>query len=243
MVYRGMKKILFFLLIVSLGIVVAIIVVRSKTNTILTERLVDEVPAIEISGVLDAAGARKIVKLLKQAEATRPAFIVLSFDSPGGELAGTFDVADAISSLSIPTVAFVREGIAGTVFMIAATNQIYFAPDGICGAAAPIIVTANSEIDEMSRKIRILAQTKVQGYAESNGHDPAVFGAMMDPGIELTRDGNAWKTRGTLLSLTAQEAAMIGLSIGTAASVEEVVSKHKLLISEKVEIEPPPASP
>jgi hypothetical protein len=50
-----------------------------------------------------------------------------------------------------------------------------------------------------------------------------VLEAMMDPEVELRRDGKEWKTKDTLLALTAREAVEIGLAVAIAESVEEVI--------------------
>lgn len=222
-----MKKILLALALVVTGIVLAALVLNFRTDTLVVERDTVGVPVIEISGALDQAGARKIIRALRRAESSKPAFVVISFDSPGGEVSGILQVADAISGLSVRVVGLVKEGVSGTVFMIAACDRIYFTPKGVCGAASFIMLNNEPQAAGMFQKVQTYIGSKVKGYAEANGHDADIFLAMTDPGTELIRGEKVWKKRGELLTLTATEALAIGLSAGTFGSPEDILAIRK----------------
>jgi membrane-bound ClpP family serine protease len=150
--------------------------------------------------------------------------VVISFDSPGGDVAGTLAVADEISGLSAPTAGLVKVGAGGTVVMIAAVDRIYFSPGGLCGAASFGVPPG---APEALQNIQSHVGSKVKRYAEANGHASDVFLALTDENAELVRDAKVWKRRGEIMTLTAQEAHAIGLSVGTLASPEEIIAKEK----------------
>ena len=219
-----MKKLLrtLALLVVALGLVAWS--VYRKTDTVVAVGAASGMPLIEISGPLDAAGARKVVSALQRAEQNRPAMILVSFDSPGGEIAGTLKVAD----LSVPVIGWVKESQGGTVLLMAAVDRIYFSPAGVCASAASVVGSDNPDADRMMQKLQNLLATKISDWAEARGHDPDIFLALVDPNVELIRDGVVWKQKGQALVLTADEALKLGLSSGTAASPEEMIAKQAM---------------
>ncbi len=225
--FQLVKKIPLALALVFIGFVFPAFgsVVRTETKVVEYDGV--SVPLIEISGALKQSGVEKIVRALRQAESTKPPFIVITFDSQGGELAGALEIADTINSLSVPTIGLVNEGMGGSVVMIAAVDQIYFSAEGVCGAASSAMVNSTPEAADMARKIRTYLGTKMKFYAEANGHDADIFLAMTDPDTELTRGAKVWKTKGNLLRLTAPKALAIGLSAGTVESLAGVFPIRK----------------
>ena len=214
------------ILVVALGLVAWS--VYRKTDTVVAVGAASGMPLIEISGPLDAAGARKVVSALQRAEQNRPAMILVSFESPGGEIAGTLKVADTLAGLSVPVIGWVKESQGGTVLLMAAVDRIYFSPAGVCASAASVVGSDNPDADRMMQKLQNLLATKISDWAEARGHDPDIFLALVDPNVELIHDGVVWKQKGQALVLTADEALKLGLSSGTAASPEEMIAKQAM---------------
>lgn len=222
-----MKKLLLILALLIVGSGLVAWVVYQKTDTVVAVSEVSGVPLIEISGALDAAGARKIVRALQEAERNRPAMILVSVDSPGGEIGGTLNVADTLAGLSVPVVGWVKESLGGTVLLMAALDRLYFSPTGVCGSAAIAMPSAGPGEDPAVQKLRSYLATKIRAWSKTNGHDSDILVALVDPSVELIRDGVIWKQPGQALALTADEALKLRLSSGTAASPEEIIAKQK----------------
>ena len=134
--------------------------------------------------------------------------VVLDMKTPGGSLGTTFEILEAIGKFKGETATFVNdEAISAGSFISAMTDNIYFAPSGIIGAAAPVMSTGG-EIDE-SMKMKIVSYLKARIRSISEGHAfrGEVISAMIDSDYELKIGDEVLKAKGELLSLTATEAA------------------------------------
>src|SRR5450759_340174 len=79
---------------------------------------------------------------LKEAAAQNADMVVLDVKTPGGALDTTFDIMEALAKFPGKTVAFVNnEAMSAGAFISAMTDEIWFAPDGVIGAAAPVMAT------------------------------------------------------------------------------------------------------
>ena len=134
--------------------------------------------------------------------------VVLDMNTPGGSLGTTFEILEAIGKFKGETATFVNdEAISAGSFISAMTDNIYFAPTGIIGAAAPVMSTGG-EIDE-SMKMKIVSYLKARIRSISEGHSfrGEVISAMIDSDYELKIGDEVLKPKGELLSLTATEAS------------------------------------
>lgn len=133
--------------------------------------------------------------------------VVLEMDTPGGALDVTLDVMKMLDRFDGDTMTYVNEdAISAGAFIASATEEIYFMPNGVIGAAAPIMATGQ-EIDEtMLKKILSYLKARVRTYTEEHPYRSDVLAAMMDADFELVIDGEVLKPKGELLSLTAREA-------------------------------------
>lgn len=133
--------------------------------------------------------------------------IVLDMETPGGALNVTFDMLKALEKFPGKTVTYInREAMSAGALIAAGTDEIYFAPGGVIGAAAPVMVTGG-EIDETTReKIVSYLKARVRSMSEGKGYRGQVISAMIDLDSELRIGEEVIKEKGELLSLTAQEA-------------------------------------
>ncbi len=144
---------------------------------------------------------------LKEAIEQEVDTIVLDMETPGGALDVTFEMLKALEKFPGKTVTYVNsEAISAGALIAAGTDEIYFAPGGIIGAAAPINATG-AEIDPtMREKLVSYLTARVRSISEGKGYRGEVVSAMIDLDSELKVDDEVIKERGELLSLTAQEA-------------------------------------
>ena len=132
--------------------------------------------------------------------------IVLDMETPGGALDVTFEMLKALEKFPGKTVTYVnREAISAGALISAGTDEIYFAPGGVIGAAAPVLATGG-EIDEtMREKIVSYLKARVRSVSEGKGYRGEVISAMIDKDFELKIGESVIKPKGELLSLTARK--------------------------------------
>jgi membrane-bound serine protease (ClpP class) len=147
---------------------------------------------------------------LKEAIEQNVDTIVLDMETPGGALDVTFEILKALEKFPGKTVTYInREAISAGALISAGTDEIYFAPGGVIGAAAPVMATGG-EIDEtMREKIVSYLKARVRSVSEGKGYRGEVISAMIDKDFELKIGDVILKPKGELLSLTAQEAVKL----------------------------------
>lgn len=170
---------------------------------------------------------------LKEAIEEKADVVVLDMKTPGGALDVTFDIMEALAKFPGETVTFVNnEAMSAGAFISAMTGEIWFAPDGIIGAAAPVSSTGQDVDATMKLKITSYLKARLRAISEGKGYRGQVISAMVDADYELKIGDKVLKAKGELLSLTASEAgtaygepAQALLSAGTAKSVEALLTK------------------
>ncbi len=145
---------------------------------------------------------------LKEAITQDADLVLLDMKTPGGSLAVTFEILEALEKFKGETATYVNdEAISAGSFISAMTDDIYFAPDGVIGAAAPVLSTGG-EIDEsMKQKIVSYLKARIRAISEGHAYRGQVISAMIDADYELKIGDEVLKEKGELLSLTASEAA------------------------------------
>jgi len=170
---------------------------------------------------------------LKEAIEQNVDTIVLDMETPGGALDVTFEMLKALEKFPGKTVTYInREAISAGALISAGTDEIYFEPGGIIGAAAPVMATG-AEIDETMRgKIVSYLKARVRSISEGKGYRGQVISAMIDMDYEFKIGDEVIKPKGELLSLTAQEAVKLYgnppqplLGAGIAANMDELLDK------------------
>jgi membrane-bound serine protease (ClpP class) len=169
---------------------------------------------------------------LKEAIEQKADVVVLDMKTPGGALDVTFDIMEALGKFPGETITYINtEAISAGAFISAMTDEIYFAPEGIIGAAAPVLATGGEIDKSMKLKIVSYLKARVRAISEGKGYRGQVISAMIDEDYELKIEDNVIKAKGELLSLTASEASKTYgdpplplLAAGIAKSVEELLT-------------------
>jgi membrane-bound serine protease (ClpP class) len=146
---------------------------------------------------------------LKQAIEDKADLVVLDMKTPGGALDVTFEIMEALAKFQGRTVTFVNpEALSAGAFISATTEEIWFSPDGVIGAAAPVMATGQEIDATMRQKIVSYLKARVRATSEGKGgYRGKVISAMIDADFELKIEDKVLKGKGELLSLTAKEAA------------------------------------
>ncbi|MBI5771604.1 MAG: hypothetical protein HZA93_27770 [Verrucomicrobia bacterium] len=170
---------------------------------------------------------------LKDAETQKADLVVLDMKTPGGALDSTFEIMEALGKFSGKTLTYVNtEAMSAGAFIAATTEEIWFAPDGVIGAAAPVMAGGKDVEETMRLKIVSYLKARMRAISEGKGYRGEVVSAMIDAKKELKIGDKVIKEKDELLSLTASEAmrtygdpAKPLLAAGIAKSLDELLAK------------------
>lgn len=144
---------------------------------------------------------------LKEAIERKADVVLLDMDTPGGALDKTFEIMEALEKFPGRKLTFVnKEAMSAGAFISAATDEIYFAPNAVIGAAAPVLSTGGEVDKTMKQKIVSYLRARVRATSEGKGYRGQAIEAMIDEDFELKIGDKVLKAKGELLSLTATEA-------------------------------------
>lgn len=161
--------------------------------------------------------------------------LILTINTPGGQLDVTDEIVRELLATKIPTCAFVQSRALSAGAIIAmATDRIYMAPGSVIGDALPIMVTPFGGVQEMPEAMQEKAVSAVAAMIRSNaqqkGHDPLLAEAMVRREMEYKIGDRVVSPEGQLLTLTDSEAAGVNaetgkpmLSSGTVAGMDELL--------------------
>ena len=182
-------------------------------------------------------------RILKAAESKGAAALLLEMNTYGGRLDSAEEITNLLNRANIPTYTYINSnaGSAGALIALA-TQHIYMAPVSAIGAAAPI-QSSGEDLGITAREKTISYWSAlIRGSANRNSHNPDVGEAFMDKEKEVKIGDRVIHAKGSLLTLSAQEATtrIDGkpvLADGIADSVAEVMQKAGLK-GEVVAIQP-----
>lgn len=145
---------------------------------------------------------------LKEAIEQKADVVVLDMKTPGGAGNVAFEMMEALQKFEGETITFINdEAISAGAFIAAATDEIYFTPLGIIGAAAAVTSSGEDISETMQLKINSFLRAKIRAISEGEPYRGAAISAMIDKDYELKIGDVVIKAKGELLSLTATEAS------------------------------------
>lgn len=171
---------------------------------------------------------------LKEAIAQRADLVVLDMKTPGGDAGVTVEIMEALERFEGATVTFVNDeaGSAGAI-IASVTDDIYFAPTGVMGAAELILGTGQDAPEALKRKMESYIRAKSRALSSGEERRADVLKAMMNAEFELKVGDKVLKPKGELLTLSAQEAVRpYGeppaplLAAGIAKDVDDLLGKR-----------------
>ncbi|MBA4120243.1 MAG: hypothetical protein C0513_06035 [Isosphaera sp.] len=131
--------------------------------------------------------APAIRQAVETAERKQIGHVVIVLDSPGGAVAD----AEAISELmhaARDRVTFhvvCTQAISASVWVLANAQRIYVPPTGRIGAALVFWQDSSSGNPAVDQKFNAALASEVASLASSNGHNPVLFRAMMEPEVPV----------------------------------------------------------
>jgi len=177
--------------------------------------------------------------------------LILDMETNGGRFDSTKEIISILEEFDGLTVTYVnKDAYSAGAFIAVATQKIYMAPQGVIGAAAPMLMSPGGggvqEVsDTIEAKMVSAVAARVRASAEKNGHNKEVVEAMINKTRELIIDGEVLNREGDILTLTDREAAReFGdpprplLSLGTQESLDTLLDALELGAAEQVVIKP-----
>lgn len=144
---------------------------------------------------------------LKQAIDNDVKLVVLDMNTPGGAVNVTLEIMEALDKFPGQTVTFVNdEAISAGAIIASVTDDIYFAPKAVMGAAEVVFGTGQDVGESMKRKLNSYLSGKIEAFSEGQPARSDVLRAMMDPEFEFKIGEEVIKPKGELLTLTATRA-------------------------------------
>ena len=184
---------------------------------------------------------------VKDAMENNASALVLDMDTPGGEGEAMKEIMSIIAKFEPADRTFTyvnKEAFSAGAFISAATRHIWMAPGAIIGAASPVTLGQEGPKELPAKFVSGFAAV-IRAAAEENGHNPAVFDAMVNKQNGLKIDGREIVAKGDVLTLTTKEATqLVGrpqkplLADGVADTLETLIEKHVQPGARIIRVEP-----
>lgn len=173
---------------------------------------------------------------LQKAREARPQFVVLAIDSPGGNIAQMVEMIDLLTDASkeFKVVAYVKEAYSAAAVVAMTCPQVLMRPGSTIGATVPFRITANGPQD-VEAKFRSVIEARMRAAVAQGGHADLLIRGMSEMNLELfltevdgkpvlqtSGPGKIIKSKGQILTLTADEAVRCGLAAGVSADMTEL---------------------
>ncbi|MFM1850556.1 MAG: hypothetical protein RIS54_240 [Verrucomicrobiota bacterium] len=147
---------------------------------------------------------------LKEAIDRGAGVVVIDMKTPGGRADVMLDIMEALDRFPGETITYVNDEAGSAGALIAAvTDEIYFAPNGVMGAAELVSGSGSDVPDALKRKMTSYINAKVRALSSSEPRRADVLKAMTSPDFELKIGDTVLKPAGELLTVTADEAVAL----------------------------------
>jgi membrane-bound serine protease (ClpP class) len=144
---------------------------------------------------------------IKEAIEQKADAVVLDMNTLGGAGDVAFEIMEALDKFPGLTFTYVNDkAVSAGAFIAAATQEIWFAPKGVIGAAAAVTAEGQDIPETMRLKINSFLRAKIRATTEGKGYRGQVIEAMIDKDYEFKIGDKIIKPKGELLSRTASEA-------------------------------------
>ncbi len=201
-------------------------VVDRPVETGLEESFEGKVVEIEVGGksLMDLRKFEMWTNTLGRVEKEKARAVVFRIDALEGYLPETEKLMGQVANLSVPSYALIEGKALGAGALLAlATQTIYMTPESLIGGAG--LLAGEDGGDETGRRQRdSLMLAKIRTVAGKQGHAMALIQAMLEASEQQRRFGDLVVPKGTILTLTAQEAVsqVEGRALLAAGQVRDV---------------------
>ncbi|MBA3958719.1 MAG: hypothetical protein H0X51_10060 [Parachlamydiaceae bacterium] len=202
----------FFFYYLLLSLFVTLPIVSAETQPTLEERLATHIKYNEAgpnqvghiiiddrtSGISQSTWLY-VKKALDHYKETKPIFVILELNTPGGEVYPAQKISDALKDLDtqndIPVVTFINNWAISAGAMLAySTRFITIVKDASMGAAEPVLASETGELKTASEKVNSALRSDFSNRASFFDRNPYIAEGMVDKDLILVmRDGKIIK--------------------------------------------------
>jgi membrane-bound serine protease (ClpP class) len=166
-------------------------------------------------------------RAVREAEEDNAAAIIFEVNTPGGAVDAAAGIGKLLTSTNLKTVAFINnQALSAGAYISLNTDEIYMVPGATMGSAAIIDQAGNTA----GKKAESYWFAAMQSAAKNSGRDPLYALAMADENVHLPELG---AEKGSLLTLTADQALEVGYAEGIVKNQDELL---KILNLENAQI-------
>lgn len=219
---------------------------------------------IRFEGPITPLSEGYLLRHLDAAQGQGVDLVVIEFDSPGGYLQESLNIAERLRGTAAHTVAYVpREALSGAAIAALGCDEIIMGPTARLGDAGPIYLGEDALFRHAPEKIKSDLARRVRDLAEAKGRPPALAEAMVDMDLpvyharhaqtgqekflsehEIAASGEAdqWQKlkpvfearKGHFLTVNGQQAVELTLAQGVATSRDELRQRYPVTESFKI---------
>jgi membrane-bound serine protease (ClpP class) len=193
-----------------------------------------DVVVVPLQGEVSPSMFLFLRRAVKLAESNGASAVIFEMNTYGGRLDSAEEITKLLNRTTLPTYTFINTnaGSAGALIALA-TKYIWMAPVSAIGAAAPIMSNGEDLPRTAREKTISYWSALIRGSANRNGHNPDVGEAFMNKEKEVKLGDRVVHEKGSLLTLSAQEATARTdgkplLAEGIADSVSDLRKKAGL---------------
>ena len=228
------------------GALLFLILALSLSSSFAAEKPIQNgsIVVLPVSGPVSEVQFLFLRRVLKNAESADAAALILDMDTPGGDLKSTEKIVQMLGKSPIPTYTYVNSnaGSAGALIALG-TKKIFMSPVSAIGAAAPVAGSGQEIPVTMNAKIVSYYSGYFRSVAQKNGYHAELVDGFMNLDKEVKIGDEIINPKGSLLTLSAQEATrpISGRSLlasGIATDIADVVKQCGLPIDKLVLTKP-----
>lgn len=193
-----------------------------------------EVVVIPLKGEVSKAQFFFVRRALKAAERDKASAFILDMETYGGDMFAAIDIMNALMKADIPSYTFVdNRAISAGALIAVATQKIYMTPTAVIGASAPVLAGGEDLPATMKDKTISAVSAIARAASQKNNHNADVVEAFINKEKEVKIGDKVINAKGSLLTLSAQEATAMYdgrqlLASGLADSIDDLMKKEKL---------------
>ena len=196
-------------------------------------------------GMIDQWQAAFVERRLKRAKDEKFNLVILEIDTYGGEVPACERINRAIAACGVPVIAFVKvKAFSGGALISLGCKAIVMAPSTQIGGALAVSLSGSIDKD-MRKKLDSSMSAMVKNLCDANHYPQNIARGMVDSSIDVIETNDPmqrfmtdteyevlkikpaivhkWKTKDTILTLSANEAVDTGLAAGIANDTDEVL--------------------
>jgi membrane-bound serine protease (ClpP class) len=161
-------------------------------------------------------------RAVREAEEDNASAIIFEVNTPGGAVDAAAGIGKLLTTTNIKTVAFINnQALSAGAYISLNTDEIYMVPGATMGSAAIIDQAGNTA----GKKAESYWFAAMQSAAKNSERDPIYALAMADENVHLPELG---AEKGSLLTLTANQALEVGYAEGIVKNQDELLKRLNL---------------